>query len=109
MIEHPTPDKQMRVSDFRLLPTGQIAPPAVDIIRPGEELATATITLLMKKVTDDLACASEVMIAHLCNVNVQPFAGMPICVVELPLEQRPNKNQRMFYASQLGDQIVRMG
>jgi hypothetical protein len=75
MIEHPTPDKHIQVNDFRLLTSGQIAPPAVEVMRPGEDLATATITLLMKKVIDDLVSVSEMLMAHLCSVNVGPVRG----------------------------------
>jgi hypothetical protein len=63
----------------------------------------------MKKVIDDLVSVSEVLMAHLCNLNVQPLAGMPIQVVELPEDQRPNKHQRFFYGCMYGDQIVRFG
>jgi hypothetical protein len=109
MIEHPAPGKYIEVRDFRLVSSGQIAPPAVEIVRPGEEPEIATISLLMKKVIDDLVSVSEVLMAHLCNLNVQPFAGMPIQVVELPEDQRPNKHQRFFYGCMYGDQIVRFG
>jgi hypothetical protein len=109
MIEHPMPAKHIAVSDYRLVASGEIAPPSVEIVRPGEDTATATITLLMKKVTDDLVSVSEVLIAHLCNVNVQPFAGMPVQVVELPPEQKPNKHQRYFYGCLHGGQVVRIG
>jgi len=109
MIEHPASGKYVEVRDFRLMSSGQIALPAVEIVRPGEQPEIATITLLMKKVIDDLVSVSEVLMAHLCNVHVQSFAGMPVQVVELPEEQRSNKKQRIYYGCLFGEQIVRMG
>ncbi len=109
MIEHPVPTKHVAISDYRLLASGEIASPSIEIVRPGEDAAMATITLLMKEMTDDLVSVSEVLMAHLCNVHVQPFAGMSVQVVELPPEQKPNKHQRYFYGCLHGGQIVRIG
>lgn len=109
MIEHPKPDRQIRVSDFRLLPSGQIALPAAEIIRKGAQPETPAITVLMKTVIDNLTSVSEVLLAHLCNENAQPFAGMAIWVAELPPEQRTNKDQRISYVTRLDDQVVRIG
>jgi hypothetical protein len=60
----------------------------------------------MKKVIGDLMSVSEVLMAHLCSVNVQPFAGMPVQAVEPPGGQRSNKKRR---GCVFGEQIVRMG
>jgi hypothetical protein len=110
MIEHPKAGKCIKVHDFRMQSTGKIALPSVEIMRPGEPTETATITLLMKKMTEDLVSVTELLMAHLCAVNVQPFAGMPVQVVELPIEQRSaSKEQRFFYGIYYGDQIVRFG
>jgi hypothetical protein len=109
MIEHPKNEKYIKTFDFKMLPTGLIDPPYVEIVRPGEEKQKATITLLMKKLVDDLLSVSEVLIAHLGAAHVRPFAGMSIDVVELPVEQRSNKNQRFYYGCLYGDQIVRFG
>jgi hypothetical protein len=109
MIEHPNADRYVKVSDFRLLPSNEIALPAVEIVRPGEDAQKATIALLMKKITDDLVTVAEVLMAHLCGANARPFSGFPVGVVELPVEQRPNKRQRYFYGTLLGEQMVRFG
>lgn len=109
MIEHPKPDKRITVNDFHLVPSGEIALPSVKIVRPGQETATATITLLMKQWTDDLVSVTEVLLAHLCGAHVQPFAGFPVQVVELPSEQRSHKHQRFYFGHFDGQRIIRMG
>lgn len=109
MIEHPTDERYLKVLDFRLLASGEIALPSVEIVRPGEETETATITWLMTQVAENLVSASELLMAHLCAANVQGFPGLPVQVVELPLEQRGNKLQRIYYGCLHGDQLVRIG
>jgi hypothetical protein len=109
MIEHPTEAKYIKISNFRLLASGTIELPYVEVVRPGGQAQKATITLLMKQIIDDLVSAAEGMIACLCAVNVHPLAGMPVQVVELPPEQKPNKHQRFFYGTFFGGQIVRIG
>ena len=63
----------------------------------------------MRQITEDLIAVAEVLMGHLCNANVQPFADLPIQVVELPEEQRANKLLRLSYGFYQGDQIVRFG
>jgi hypothetical protein len=109
MIEHPAPGKYIKVNDFRLLATREIDRPSVEIVHPGEETATSTITMLMKTVTDDLVSVAEVLMAYLCSVHAQPFAGMSIHVVESPQEQRSKNKQRFCYGYFNGEQIVQFG
>jgi len=110
MIEHPTEDIYVKVNDFRMQASGHIAPPYVEIVRPGEDAATATITLLMTQITDDLVSVAEVLMAHLCGAHVQPFAGIPVQVVELHADQRgANRHQRFVYGCYNGDQVIRVG
>jgi hypothetical protein len=109
MIEHPNKDKYIRTNDYRLMPSGLIDPPYIEILRPGEEPQKATLTLLMKQLIDDLLSVSESLMAGFCTEAAQPVGGMDVHVVELPLDQRSNKNQRFYYGTLLGDQIVRMG
>jgi hypothetical protein len=109
MIEHPKPDWHIEISDFRLTPSGNIDPPFINVVRPGEEPHKATITMLMKQVVDELVSATEVLIAFLCSVNARPFGGLSVGVVELPLEQREYEHQRFYYGVPWGDGIARFG
>ena len=58
---------------------------------------------------DQLATAFEVMLAHLCGANVQPFAGMPLGVIEYDKNQQKAFKCRYGYATRMGDQIVPFG
>ena len=64
---------------------------------------------LMELIADQLATAFEVMLAHLCSANVQPFAGMPLGVIEYNESQQKAYKCRYGYASRMGDQIVPFG
>jgi hypothetical protein len=109
MIEHPKPDLHIKVSDFRLLPGGQVMVPSIEIVRLGEEASQGALTSLMSQVTDDIANVAELFMAYLCNAHVPPFPPFPIQVLELPLVQRSNPLVRMSYGFIQGDQVVRIG
>ena len=109
MIEHPKPDRHIKINDFKLLPSGQIDPPFMEVVRPDDQPQKATVTLLMRKVADDLVSATEVLMACLCGVNARPFSGISVGVFEFPVEQREFKHQRFYYGTHWGDQIARFG
>lgn len=109
MIEHAKADWHIKVFDFRLLPSGQIMVPSIEIVRPGEEASQDALTSLMSQITDDIANVAESFMAYLCNAHVQPLSPFPIHVIELPLEQRSNPLVRMSYGCIQGDQIIRIG
>lgn len=46
MIEHAKADWHIKVFDFRLLPSGQVMVPSIEIVRPSEETAKGTLTSL---------------------------------------------------------------
>ncbi|MDP1525759.1 MAG: hypothetical protein Q8M20_08120 [Rhodocyclaceae bacterium] len=109
MVEHPKAEWHIKVFDFRLLPSGQVMIPSIEIVRPGEEASQGALTLFMSQVTDDIANVAELFMAYLCNANVQSLPPFPIQVLELPLEQRSNPLVRMSYGCIQGDQIIRIG
>jgi hypothetical protein len=109
MIEHPTPANRVVVHDFRLLPSGKIALPAIEFVRPNQDPEGGTVLLVMSQLIDDLVVVVEMLMAHLAGTHARPFAGIAVGVVELPEDQRANKLQRIYYGTYFGDQLVRMG
>ena len=63
----------------------------------------------MERIADQLATTFEVMLAHLCGANVQPFAGMPLGIIEYDKNQQKAFKCRYGYATRMGDQIVPFG
>jgi hypothetical protein len=108
-VEHPDQTKSVRVTDIALLPSGELNPPTVEVIQPETPQPPVPVLALMELIADQLATAFEVMLAHLCGTKVQPFAGMPLGVVEYDENQRKAYKCRYGYASRMGDQIVPFG
>lgn len=108
MIEHAKADCQIKVFDFRLLPSGQVMVPSIEIVRPDKKASQSALTSLMSQVTDDIANVAELFMAYLCNAQVQSLPPFHIQVIELPLEQRSNPLVRMSYGCIQGDQIIRI-
>lgn len=109
MIEHPHPDKHIKSQDFSLHSSGLLVPPSVTIMRPECEPAQVTIVALMTGTTAELVTACELLFAYLSSVHAHPPMGLPIQVLELPLEQRRNKHLRFCYGTRDGERVIPVG
>ncbi len=108
-IEHPATDNHIAVHNFRLMPTGAIALPSIEIVRAGKDRDTAGVSPFLTRLIDDLLLVGEMFIVHLAGTHVQPFSGIPVFVTELPVDQRANKLQRYYYGAMWGGRLVRFG
>jgi hypothetical protein len=108
-VEHPDQAKSVKVTDIALLPSGELNPPSIEVIHPETPQPSVPLLALMEHIADQLATAFEVMLAHLCGANVQPFAGMPLGVIEYDKNQQKAFKCRYGYATRMGDQIVPFG
>lgn len=108
-VEHPDQTKSVKVTDIALLPSGELNPPTVEVIHPETPQPPVPLLVLMEHIADQLATAFEVMLAHLCGANIQPFAGFPLGIIEYDENQQKAYKCRYGYASRMGDQIVPFG
>ena len=108
-VEHPDQTKSVKVTDIALLPTGELNPPSIEVIHPETPQPSVPLLALMEHIADQLATVFEVMLAHLCGANVQPFAGMPLGIMEYDENQQKAFKCRYGYATRMGDQIVPFG
>lgn len=108
-VEHPDQAKSVKVTDIALLPSGLLNPPSIEVIHPETPQPSVPLLALLEHVADQLATVFEVMLAHLCGANVQPFAGMPLGVIEYDKNQQKAFKCRYGYATRMGDQIVPFG
>jgi hypothetical protein len=108
-VEHPDQAKSVKVTDISLLPSGELNQSTVEVVHPETAQPPVPLLSLMEHIAHQLAAAFEFMLAHLCGVNVQPFAGMPLGVVEYNESQQKAYKCRYGYASRMGDQIVPFG
>lgn len=108
-IEHPDKTKSVKVTDISLLSSGELGPPCAEVIHPETPQASVPLLALMEHIADQLATAFEVMLAHLCGANVQPFAGLPLGIIEYDETQQEAFKCRYGYGTRMGDQIVPFG
>jgi hypothetical protein len=108
-MEHPETTKSVKVTDISLLLSCELNPPCIEVIHPDTSQPAVPLLALMEHITDQLATAFEVLIAHLCGANVQPFAGMPLGVIEYDENQQKAYKCRYGYGTQMGNQIVPFG
>jgi hypothetical protein len=108
-VEHPDQVKSVKVTDIALLPSGELNPPSIEVIHPETPQPSVPLLVLMEHIADQLATVFEVMLAYLCGANVQPFAGMPLDVIEYDKNQQNAFKCRYGYATRMGDQVVPFG
>jgi hypothetical protein len=89
--------KGVTTKDFELQSDGTIAPPtiAVDFRQSSQE--RCPVLWFMEETRKALLNGFEMIVVHLSNKHVQPFAGMPIVVALLPDHYRNAWHVRFAY------------
>lgn len=110
-VEHPDQTKSVKVTDISLLPSGELAPPSIEVMHPETPQPPVPLLILMEHIADQLAIIFEVMLAHLCGVNIQPFVGIPlnVNVIEYNENQQKAYKCRYGYGTRMGNKIVPFG
>lgn len=108
-MEHTDKTKSVKVTDILLLPSGELNPPSIEVIHPETPQPSVPLLALMEQIVDQLTIVFEIMLVHLCDVNVRPVAGMPLFVTEYDENQQKAFKCRYGYASRMGNQIVPFG
>jgi hypothetical protein len=89
MIEHPKPNEFIRVHNFRLLPSGELARPSVEIVWPDSQLENNPMTALIEYLADNLVNVCEALLVYLCDANINMHGAFSsLRVVPLPPDQR---------------------
>jgi hypothetical protein len=111
MIEHPQESARVDVHDFKLLPTLELTPPSVEIVRAGQDTMSGSLSSLMVQITEELVSIVETFIGLLCGANVQSVGSFKVLVVERPAEQRPkwNPHQRIYYGIIMNGEVYLLG
>jgi hypothetical protein len=111
MIEHPQVDAYVRVSDFQLLSSIELAAPSVDIVRPGQTPISGPLASFMAQVVDELVSTAEMFFALLCGANAKSFSHFSVVVVELAPSRRPkwNPHQRISYGIVMNGEVHPLG
>jgi hypothetical protein len=107
MIEHPKPNESVKVENFRLLSSGELAPPSIEIVRRDQPVEQTQLTVMMETVTQHLVNVCELLLVYLCDSNVNvggAFASLR--VIQVPPEQRQNADVRFSYGYYNGQTII---
>ena len=97
-VEHAKPDQRVEVFDITLQPSGELRPPALEVVHPETPQPLIVVSDFMAQAVEQIAGIFELMLAFLCGYNVQPFAGLAIQVVRYP----PNSRRRSASNSATG-------
>jgi len=108
MIEHPKPEEHIKVHNFRLLPTGELAPPSVEIVRPQVPVENRPVTASMEFITSHLVNVCEALLVNLCdaNINAVGMLSSSLRVIQVPPDRRRHPEIRYSYGYFNGQTMV---
>lgn len=107
LIEHPKQDRFIKVYNFRLLPSGDLAVPSVEIVRSDQPVETHALGALMKFITEKLVNICEGLLVRLCDSNIKgpgPFSALR--VIEVAPDKRNNPYVRFSYGYYDGQTMI---
>ncbi|WP_432284350.1 hypothetical protein SLT36_21525 [Aminobacter sp. BA135] len=107
-VVHPKDNEKMLVSDFRLMPSGQFAPPSIEIRHPTVPQTSTPASNLLRDVLDEVSASFEGLLAFLCASNAQ-FGKFQLAISDLPADRRKYPHARYAYFTNLGDQFAPIG
>jgi hypothetical protein len=85
--------------DFELEADGAIAPPTIEFKFRTSHLDRVSASDYMRFTVQDLLAAFELVVTHLCNKNLKPFAGFPIRVGVLSENFQKSMHVRYAYGT----------
>jgi len=106
-VEHEKSNQRLIVNDYRLLASGHIMSPTIEVVHQETPEPEVPLRQFMQQAIKSLVNAAESLMAFLCARHLKPLAGLPIQVSEVPEGQRANKMVRYGYVVWMGDQLVR--
>ena len=108
-VEHTKPDQRVEVFDITLRPSGELRPPALEVVHPETPQPLIVVPDFMAQAVEQIADIFELMLAFLCGYNVQPFAGLAIQVVRYPPNLEKAFGVKFGYGTYDGDQVIPFG
>lgn len=108
LIEHPKTTEFISVRNFHLLPSGELANPSVEVVRPGSPVLREQVSVMMQSVTEDLVNTCEAFLAHLCGLNINGYGALfsSLGVIMVPSSQRQHPEVRFSYGYYDGKQMI---
>ncbi len=99
-IEHkhnPENNDEVNSSNYHITPKNVLELPSISFNGKYHPFSSILISEFMESTLQNLLSMFELMMVHLCDIHVEPFAGDKRFVVGVPLEKRqPNENNVGF-------------
>jgi len=108
-VEHPRIEQKITTTDFTISPDNQLLPPLIEVIHPKTPQPQVPVVDLMSQVVTSIVDIVEIMLAFLCNRQIQPIAGFPVQVHEFPKNQRRTESVKYGYGIATENNIIRFG
>ena len=105
-VEHPKPEQDVILSDFRLRADGKVHFPTIEVIEKESPLSETDLVAYFERTQEMLVLAYEQLLINLSALHVSSLSGFPVEVIELEADQRRYPDVRFAYASMLGDRIM---
>lgn len=96
-IEHPKINNEILIQNYRLIETGNVKPPMISYVNNDTPLPEMPVSKLMTSNIENLLLCFELLMAHLCNIHVKPFAGDIRSVIEVPLENKTTQKTHVRF------------
>jgi hypothetical protein len=87
-IEHPKAEDRVKICDYTLTKLGHVKSPMISYANKETPLSEKLISKFMTNTTEILLVCFEVLMAYLCNIHAEPFAGDVRSVIEIPVTSR---------------------
>ena len=96
-IEHPKPENQIFIHNYQLKEDGKVALPSIEYNGIKTPLPLTSVSIFMAEVFENTLISFEMLMAYLCNIHAQPFAGEMRFVIEIPEAERRESEKHVRF------------
>lgn len=100
-IEHPDNDNVLTIENYKLTPANILDVPSVSFRSKEYNLPKMRATAFMESTTINLLTIFELLMAYLCNLHAEPFAGNKRVVVPVPEDKREDSAKHVCFEYQI--------
>lgn len=100
-IEHPDKDNIFVINNYKLTPQNILSRPSLLFTGKDYSLPETNISEFMTISVENTLLIFESLIAHLCNMHAEPFAGDKRIVVEISPEKRSEQEKHVKFRYQI--------
>jgi hypothetical protein len=107
-IEHPKPEQQLTVNDYRLTANREMLEPEIGVIHKATPIEAVRADEFFQSFVENALVGCETLMAFLAGHHMAEFGGFEIVVGEIPEKQR-RSGVRYGYLVNLGGNFSKLG